>query len=274
MNNFIETDAVLEKNTKAASMWSSGGRFYDEISRGIESALLHTVERLAPISGESVLDIATGTGFTARRVAHRGAKTTGVDIADGLLEAAAAIADDESLTIEWRRGDAEHLPFADASFDAVVSTFGVMFASDQVAALKELDRVLRPGGRFGVAAWLPGSNAVDLRKVVAAFMPPSPAAPPPSPFNWGDPDWIKSSFGAGYDIGHEEAELFHRLPDAETAWDVYESGFGPVRAVAASLDDARRGELRAAFIDWVNRFRTGLGVAIPFQYLVTVGRKR
>jgi hypothetical protein len=85
---------------------------------------------------------------------------------------------------------------------------------------------------------------------------------------------MTSSFGAGYDLGYEEAELFHRLPDAETAWDIYEAGFGPVRAVAASLDDARRGELRAAFIDWVNGFRTGLGVAIPYQYLVTVGRKR
>jgi len=274
MSIVIETGAVLEKNAKAASMWSSGGRAYDEISRGIESALLHTVERLAPISAESVLDIATGTGFTARLVAHRGAKTTGVDIAEGLLEAAAAIADDESLTIEWRHGDAEHLPFADASFDAIVSTFGVMFASGQEAARAELDRVLRPGGRFGVAAWLPGSNAVDLRKVVSAFMPPSPAVPPPSPFNWGDRDWLASNFGAGYDLGYEEAELFHRLPDAETAWDVYQSGFGPVRAVAASLDEARRGELRAAFIDWVNGFRTGLGVAIPFQYLVTIGRKR
>ncbi len=266
-------DPVLEKNAKAASMWSSGGRSYDAISHGIASGLEHTVERLSPVAGESVLDIATGTGWTARLAAKRGARVTAVDIASGLLDAARDIANAEALEVAWQLGDAERLPFSEAAFDAVVSTFGIMFAADQEAASSELCRVVRPGGRIAIAAWTPDSNAVALRKVIARFMPASPASPPPSPFNWGDTDWLTETLGQSFTLGFEVAELTHRLSDAEKAWDIYKSGFGPVKAVATSLDTEGQTQMRAAFVDWVGEYKTDLGVAIPFRYLVIAGTR-
>ena len=150
-----ENSAVLEKNVKAANMWSSGGRAYEEVSHGVSEGIRHAVMRLAPEEGERVLDIATGTGLTARHISRSGAKVTGVDIAHGLLEAARQLAEEEGLSIDWQLGDAEQLPFPDASFDAAASTFGIMFASDQDAAISELARVVRPGGRVAIAPIFP-----------------------------------------------------------------------------------------------------------------------
>jgi ubiquinone/menaquinone biosynthesis C-methylase UbiE len=270
----VEEANVLEKNRNAAAMWSSGGAGYEEISRGISAALEHTVTRLAPRLGDRLLDIATGTGWTARLAARLGATVTGVDIARGLLEVARQKSAEEGLSIDWRLGDAERLPFDDAAFDSAVSTFGIMFATDQEAALTELRRVVRPEGRVAVAAWTPDSNAVALRKVVAPFMAPPPAGvtPPASPFNWGDPEWLRESLRDRFDLVFEQSELTQRLPDSESAWNIYRFGFGPVRAVANALDADRLEEMRAAFIDWVDGFRTDLGVAIPLRYCVSVGR--
>ena len=113
---------IQPHNEKPASVWSSGGKDYDEVSRGIADAIEHCVLRLNPRPGERVLDLATGTGWTSRVVARRGATVTGVDIANGLLNAARATAAVEGLPIAYQLGDAEDLPFDDASFDAVVST--------------------------------------------------------------------------------------------------------------------------------------------------------
>jgi ubiquinone/menaquinone biosynthesis C-methylase UbiE len=248
----VDKDAlVLEKNTKAAGMWSSGGRAYDEISNGVGEGIRHTVWRLAPKEDERILDIATGTGWTARHISRSGAKVTGVDIAQGLLDAASQLAEKEGLSIDWQLGDAEKLPFADASFDAAASTFGIMFATNQDAAISELSRVVRPGGRIAIAAWLPDSTAVDLRKVVAPFAPPPPSPPPAPPFNWGAPEWLKTSLGEYFELGHETGELTHRLNNADEMWNVYETGFGPIKATSQALNEEDRMQLKTAFKDWL-----------------------
>ncbi len=265
---------VLDKNTKAAGMWSAGGRAYDEVSQGVAEGIRHCVMRLAPKAGERILDIATGTGLTARHIGRLGAKVTGVDIADGLLDAARQLSEEESLSIDWQLGDAENLPFSDASFDAATSTFGIMFATNQDAAISELSRVVRPGGRIAIAAWLPDSTAVALRKVVAPFMPAPPPSPPPSPFNWGEPDWLKDALGSHFELGHERGELTHRLTSAEDIWRVYLDGFGPIRVTSQALDEEGQAKLKAAFVDWVSRFNTDLGVALTYQYLITIGVKK
>src|SRR5262245_56829462 len=129
MNGTIETH-----NERAAAVWNAGGKDYDSISRGIADAIEHAVLRLNPQPGERILDLATGTGWTSRLIARRGAIVTGVDIADTLLEAARTKAQVEMLPIDYRRGDAESLPFEDEQFDAVISTFGIMFATRPEAA--------------------------------------------------------------------------------------------------------------------------------------------
>ena len=126
MNATIGT-GIQPHNARPAAVWSSGGDAYEQISRGISDSIEHCVLRLSPQPGERILDLSTGTGWTSRLVARRGATVVGVDIADGLLEVARARA--EGLPITYQVGDAEALPFEDGAFDAVVSTYGVMFAS-------------------------------------------------------------------------------------------------------------------------------------------------
>ena len=154
------TDAIQRHNERPAAVWSAGGKEYDQISKGIADAIEHCVLRLNPQPGERILDLSTGTGWTSRVVARRGANVIGVDIASALLDAARARADAEGLPIRYHLGDAESLPFEDGEFDAVVSTFGVMFASRPEAAAGELARVCRKGGRIALTTWLSDSTLV------------------------------------------------------------------------------------------------------------------
>jgi SAM-dependent methyltransferase len=263
---------IRDHNLKAAAMWSGGGRAYDEISRSIANGIDHCVTRLNPVRGEQVADIATGTGWTSRMVARRGADVVGLDIAEGLLAAAREIAHEQHLAIDYRIGDAEALPFADGTFDAAISTFGVMFAPDQQRAAAELARVCRRGGRVAIGAWTPNSHAVTMRQVLAPFMSPPPA-PPPSPFVWGTREWLGSTLGRDFRLGFEEGTVLSRFPSVDVAWDTYATGFPPVIAVASGLDEARRDALRRAFCEWAEPFRSGLGITIPIDYLLTVGER-
>src|SRR5262245_36262734 len=155
-------DARIEAhNERPAAVWSSGGKDYDEISRGIADSIEHCVMRLNPQPGERILDLATGTGWTSRVVARRGARVVGVDIASELLDAAQATARAEGLPITYQLGDAENLPFEDGEFDAVVSTVGVMFASRPEAAAREMARVCRQGGRIALTTWLSNGNVFE-----------------------------------------------------------------------------------------------------------------
>jgi SAM-dependent methyltransferase len=264
---------IMDHNLKAAAMWGSGGRAFDEISRSVASAIEHCVTRLQPKPGEQIADIATGTGWTSRLVARSGAQVTGVDIAEGMLAGAREIAQEQGLAIDYRLGDAEALPFDDGTFDAVISTFGVMFAPDQSRAAAELARVCKRGGRLATAAWTPDSEAVKFRQVLQPFMaaPPPPSAP--SPFVWGTRDWLAGALSQDFRLASEEGTVVSRFASVEAAWEIYLSGFGPVRAVAAALPSERLGEMRQAYMRWAAQFRTDLGVALPYDYLVTVGQR-
>jgi SAM-dependent methyltransferase len=261
---------IQSHNERPAAVWSSGGAAYDKISHQISAALEHCVQRVDPQANERVLDLATGTGWTSRLLAYRGAKVTGADIAADLLASARARAAAELLDIDYRIEDAEKLSFADASFDAVVSTFGVMFASRPEAAAAEIARVCRPGGRLGLATWMPDGNVFEMFKVMRAYMPP-PASPPPSPFEWGKPDRIRTLFGSAFDLRFEQGTCVYYDRDGTAAWDVFVNGYGPTKALAGGLDETRRAELRRDFIAFHEQFRTDLGIAVPRTYLVTVG---
>ena len=267
-------EQIQPHNEKAAAMWSSGGRAYDEVSRFIAEGIEHCVVRLAPKPGERVLDVATGTGWTSRRVAEHGAKVTGVDIAEGMLAAAREIAGERALDIDYRLADAEALPFADGEFDAVISTCGVMFAGNREAAAAELARVCRKGGRLALMTWTPESNAVEMRKVLAPFMPAPPSPPPPSPFDWGRPEWLEETLGDAFEFAFETGTLYHRTPDGEAAFEVLADGFGPVKALVESLDDEQRTAAKAGLVAFFERYREGIGIALPYEYLIAVGTRR
>jgi len=160
-------DTVLAHHRPAATMWGKGGRDYDHVSFAVSEALAHAAQRLNAREGEHILDIATGTGWSARNAARRGAVVTGVDIAPQLLAAAADLSAHTWPPIEFRLGDAEKLPFDDGAFDGVISTFGVMFAANQAEAAAELARVCRSGGRLVLATWAPDGAVAKFFGVIA-----------------------------------------------------------------------------------------------------------
>lgn len=272
--NTIAHRTIQTHNERPAAVWSSGGAAYDRISRGIADSLEHCVLRLDPKPGERILDVATGTGWTSRLVARRGAEVVGVDIAADLIAAAREKALAESLAIEYRTGDAEALPFEDGEFDAVVSTVGVMFVSRPEAAAAELARVTRPGGRIALTTWTHDSNVFEMFKVMKAYMAPPPTPAPPSPFEWGRRERLTELLAAYFDLRFETAVSFYREPSPEAAWETFSTGYGPTRMLAASLPADRCAALRADFVAFHARFTTDLGITVPRTYWMTVGRRR
>jgi ubiquinone/menaquinone biosynthesis C-methylase UbiE len=265
--------AIQAHNERSAAVWSAGGNQYDQISRGIADSIEHAVLRLNPQPGERILDLSTGTGWTSRVVARRGATVVGVDIASDLLEAARAQAGVAGLPIEYRLGDAEQLPFANGEFDAVVSTCGVMFASRPEAAASELARVVRKGGRIALTTWLSDGNLFRMFQVMKQYMPAPPASAAPSPFEWGRVERIRELLARDFVLRFEKGVSYYREPSAEAAWDTFSNGYGPTKTLAASLDADRRAAFRNDFIAFHAQFPTELGICVPREYWLTVGVK-
>ena len=209
--------------------------------------------------------MATGTGWAARRLKARGASVTGVDIGSGVIEAAKKLAPD----IDFRVGDAEELAFPVGSFDVVTSTFGVMFVARPEDAARELARVCRKGGRLGIATWPPGDTVEGLFRVMRPYMPPPSATP--SPFEWGKPERVRELLGGAFDLKFETGVTTLRMPSGKAVWDLFVGGYGPTKTVAAACDPKRRQELERDFIAYHEKFSNDLGIAMPREYLVTIG---
>lgn len=263
-------------NAPVAEAWDAGGAAYDEVSRGILDAIEHCVNRLYPRAGERILDVATGTGWSARRVAEWAARVTGVDISGEALAAARSISQRMGLEVDFRLGDAEAMPFEDAAFDGIVSTFGVMFASRPEDAAGELARVCRRGGRLTLTTWTPDGNVFGMFRVIKSYMPaPSdPSGAPPSPFEWGRIERLRELLERDFELTFEEGVSCYREPDAEAAWHTFAAGYGPVKKLAASLDAQQREAFKRDFIDFHDQFRTPLGICVPREYLVVHGVRR
>src|ERR671914_2306629 len=156
-----------ELKQRHSVVWGTGP--YQNITDTIRDIHAVVIERLDPQPGVKWLDLACGTGAAAELAAERGADVTGIDIAPALIETAKERAAERGLDIDYRVGDAEQLELEDASFDVVSSTCGVMFAPDHQATARELTRVVKPGGRIGLANWTPGPGVQDLFKIMAPF---------------------------------------------------------------------------------------------------------
>jgi SAM-dependent methyltransferase len=262
--------SIRQHNEQAAATWGAGGPDYDKISEHVSDAIEHLVRRILPQPGERFLDIATGTGWTARRLSARGASVVGIDLGAPVIEAAKILAP----SIDFRVGDAESLEFENDSFDGVTSTFGIMFAARPEDAARELTRVCKQGGRIGLVTWQPGGAVEGFFNVMKPYLPPPPSPAPPSPFEWGRHEGIRARLGNAFDLKFETGTTMLRVPSGQAAWDLFIAGFGPTKTVAASLEPRRREEFTRDFIEYHDRFRGDLGVAQPREYLVTIGVRR
>ena len=272
---------VQQHNLKSQTVWNAPAGRYDEISRSIADAIEHAVERVSAKPGDRILDLATGTGWGSRILAQRfpGVKVIGADIAEQMLDYARATAARQELEIDYVHADAEKLPFANGEFDAVVSTFGVMFVGNPEAAAAELARVVKPGGRLALATWRPDSddnNVFDMFGVMKRHMAPPPAGakPPPSPFEWGKAERVKELLASSFDLSFEVGTNHYRYESGEQAWQLWVNHYGPTKTLAANLDDTGRDALRRDLIAWHESFPSTLGFDQPRDYLVTRGVRK
>ena len=230
----------------------------------------HLVARLAPGRGERWLDVGTGTGAVALRAARAGGHVIGVDLSPVMVDTARRLADDQGVDVRFEVGDAESLPYEDASFDVVASALGVFLAPDHAAAGRELARVCRRGGRLGVVAWRPDPEAESMH---APFWP---AREPGTGDrrDWGREEYVAELLGQKFELEFEEGELRLTAGSGEEMWRLFTSYDGMAKAHVDSLDRPRAQEYRRAFIAYHERHRTNGRVSLPRRYLLTVGRRR
>jgi SAM-dependent methyltransferase len=204
------------------------------------------IARLNLPAGAKVLDMACGSGNLAIPLARQGCIATGVDIAPNLLVQARERAVAEGLTVSFDEGDAEALPYANASFDAVVTMFGAMFAPRPELVAAELARVLKPGGRLAMANWNPGSFTGAMFKLGSQHVPPPPGVPPP--VLWGDDAIVRQRLAAGFTSIHTElVPIDFDLPMGPAGTVAYfRQYFGPTQVAFSRLDESGQAAYAAA----------------------------
>jgi ubiquinone/menaquinone biosynthesis C-methylase UbiE len=220
-------------------------------------------------AGARVLDVACGNGNAALAAARRGASVTGLDYVPELVRKAGERARAEQLAIELVVGDAERLPFDDGDFEVALSTFGVMFTADHERAARELMRVVRPGGRIGLASWTAEGFIGQLLRTVGKHVPPPAGAP--SPLAWASETRLLQLFGPARAIHAERKQFVFRYQSAEHFIDVFRRFYGPTYKAFGALDAAgqtRLAEDIAALSVRFNRRRTSF--VVPAEYLEVV----
>jgi SAM-dependent methyltransferase len=226
-------------------------------------------------AGWRVLDVATGSGNAAIAAARHGCTAVGVDYVPTLLERGRVRAEAEGLDVELLEGDAEALPFPDASFDAVTSVFGSMFAPDHEQAAAELLRVCRPGGTIALANWAPQGFIGDLFRTVGAHVPPPAGVR--SPMLWGTESHLRELFGDGV-VGLETAErtFTFRFRSPEEFVSFFRTWYGPTLKAFAALEGDARDALEHDLVALARRYnRLGDGAtAIPSTYIEAVAVRR
>jgi len=254
---------------KQNAAWASGD--YARIGVTLQITGEQLAETLDLPPGAEVLDVAAGNGNSTLAFARRGCDVTSTDYVEALLARGRARAEAESLDIKSQVADAEQLPFEDGRFDAVVSTFGVMFAPHQAAAAREIVRVCRPGGKIGMANWTPDGFIGQLFKTLGRRVPPPSGLA--SPALWGSRSWLEETFSKTTRfITIVERAFVFRYRSANQFIDVFRSYYGPVHKAFLSLDPAGRDALEADLLDLVARFNQAVDktMRVPSQYAEVV----
>jgi ubiquinone/menaquinone biosynthesis C-methylase UbiE len=251
--------------------WSSGD--YAIVGTTLQIVGEELCEALDIRAGQSVLDVAAGNGNATLAAARRWCHVVSTDYVPSLLERGRARASADGLSVEFKEADAEALPFADAAFDAVVSTFGVMFTPNQDRAATELLRVCKSGGKIGLANWTPEGFIGQLFKTLGKYLPPPAGAK--SPALWGTKARIEEMF-AGSDIQIARRHFVFRYRSAEHFVEIFKTYYGPVLKAFAALDTTSQDGLKRdilALIATMNRSADETMV-VPSEYLEIVVTKR
>lgn len=261
-----------EIKSRQQTTWASGD--FGVIGTTLQIVGESLCEAVDLRAGTRVLDVAAGNGNCALAAARRFCDVTAVDFVPALLADAQRRAAADRLSITFRVGDAEALPFGDASFDVVLSSFGVMFAPNQAQAAAELVRVCRPGGRIGLANWTPNGFIGQLFKVIGHHVPPPAGLE--SPARWGTPMHLAEWFHGSLSRIHVEPKMFmFRYRSADHWIDVFRTWYGPVLKAFAALAPEGQRRLEADIAALIARFnQSGDGtVVVPGEYVEVVVQK-
>lgn len=257
--------------TKQHAAWSSGD--YAVIGTTLQIVGESLCEAVDLRSNARVLDVAAGNGNASLAAARRFADVVSTDYVGALLDRGRARAHAERLPISFQEADAENLPFTDASFDVVLSTFGVMFTANQERAAKELIRVCKPGGKIGLANWTPDSFIGQVFKTFAKYIPPAPGAK--SPALWGSRVHLDLLFRHQGSIQAASRYFMLRYRSPDHWIEVFRTYYGPVMKTFAALDVESQASLDTdlrMLIDRFNVAKDGTAV-VPSEYLEVVVTK-
>ena len=271
MTTAATTPDIDALKTKLKATWMDGN--YDYFSRFMEKSAVEFLDRLHVSPVATLLDVACGSGQLALIAARRGARVTGVDIATNAIEAARGRAASEGITARFDEGDAEALPYDDASFDVVATIYGAMFAPRPDRVASELLRVCRPGGTIAMANWTKEGFIGQMFKTFARFI-----APPgmPAPVLWGDEAVVRERFGSGVAslrLTRVNFRFDYPFGPAEVV-EFFRQNYGPTTRAFATLGEADRDALRADLVNlWSshNQATDPARTVVDAEYLEVVG---
>jgi ubiquinone/menaquinone biosynthesis C-methylase UbiE len=261
--------AAVKKRQQAT--WASGDFSVVAARIVFQAELLSEAVNLQ--AGWRVLDVATGSGNAAIAAARRGCTVVGTDYVPALLERGRTRAKAEHLHVEFVEGDAEDLPFASESFDAVLSVYGAMFAPDHRKTAAELARVCRAGGVIGLASWTPDGFIGEMFRLVSKYAPPTAGLTPP--VRWGDENHLRAIFGDQIrSVTSQVRTAVFRFPSAEDNVDFFRTYYGPTLKAFEALPASRRDGLKREMVELNRQFDRNGGnggpIAIAADYLETV----
>jgi SAM-dependent methyltransferase len=272
MTTTVSHDQLTAIKARQQATWASGD--YAVIGTTLQIVGESLCEAVDVTAGSRVLDVAAGNGNASLAAARRGCQVIATDYVDTLLDGTRRRAEAEGLSVTARAADAEDLPFEDASFDAVLSTFGVMFVPDPQRAAAEMVRVCRPGGRIGLANWTPTGFVGQMFKIVGQHVPPPAGVP--SPLAWGTEDGLGALLASHADVDVARRHFVFRYPSAEAFLATFTAYYGPIVQAWAALDEAGRASFREQLLGLLeasNRARDG-ALAVPAEYLEVVAHRR
>jgi ubiquinone/menaquinone biosynthesis C-methylase UbiE len=249
------------------AMWASGDfAVVGTTLQIVGEALAEAVDLEA---GSKVLDVACGNGNATLAAARRFAKVTGIDYVPELVRRAAERARAERLDVRLLEGDAENLPFDDGEFDVALSTYGIMFVADQERAAREIVRVVKPGGKIGLANWTPEGFIGQFLKTVGRYVPPPAGVP--SPIAWGTEARLRELFPRMRGIHTERKHFAFRYESTEHFIDIFRRFYGPTVKAYEKLDAKAQEQLTADIGELAAKFRRrGASFIVPAEYLEVV----
>jgi SAM-dependent methyltransferase len=257
----------------ARVVWAAGD--YPAIARVIAEAGDATARRAGAASGVRLLDVACGDGNVAIPAARAGARVTALDLTPELLDAGRVRAATEGVNISWVQGDAEELPFGEASFDAVTSNFGAVFAPRHAVVASELARVCRPGGRIVITAWVPDGFNERVAQIAMAYLPQPPITDPP--VRWADPAHARACFqSTDVELSFQRDSIRARVASVQAIVALMARSFGPLALARERLtQQGRWAQLLAAITAECDRWAKPVadGIQIDMDYVAITGQR-